>query len=365
MRLTLIDPAPRKDMIRNPKSIMFRFFALCSLLWWFGCAGSPAREQLLIYSPHDKEMLTHYEQAFEARYPEVDVVWQDMGGQDAYDRIRTERQNPKASLWWGGDNPTFMRAAEEGLLAPYRPTWHGVVPPESHDAADRWYAPFRTPEVILYNHRTVSPEEVPADWDDLLDPKWKNRIIIRAPLGSSTMRTIWAAMILRQPSVEAGYAWLARLDANTKSYAADPSQLYIKLAREEGDLTLWNMADAYLQARLRGNPFSYVLPASGTPVLYDGIALVQGGPSPARAQQFYEFVTSDSALVEQATQFYRIPTRTDLPPDRLPDWITARPIPTMPLDWNRLAAEGPAWMQHWDEQIKGRGAGYLQTQPAP
>ena len=29
------------------------------------------------------------------------------------------------------------------------------------------------------------------------------------------------------------------------------------------------------------------------------------------------------------------------------------------LDWERLAREGPAWMQFWDENIRGRGADYL------
>jgi iron(III) transport system substrate-binding protein len=101
------------------------------------------------------------------------------------------------------------------------------------------------------------------------------------------------------------------------------------------------------------------------PVLTDAIALVAGGPHPERAQAFYEFVTSDSALVEQARDFYRIPVRTDLDPSRLPAWITREPIRPMPVDWDRLAAEGAAWMQYWDENIKGRGADYLQEQGAP
>ena len=51
------------------------------------------------------------EEAFEAQHPEIDVQWIDMGGQDAYDRIRTEQQNPQASIWWGGASVTFDQAA--------------------------------------------------------------------------------------------------------------------------------------------------------------------------------------------------------------------------------------------------------------
>ncbi|QXD16665.1 extracellular solute-binding protein [Rhodocaloribacter litoris] len=323
-----------------------------------GCGGD-ARETLVIYSPHGKEMLSQYEEAFERLHPEVNVQWIDMGGQDAYDRIRTERQNPQASLWWGGDGPMFDRAAREGLLEPYVPSWAEAVPDDAHHPAHFWYATYLTPEVIMFNSRTLAPEEAPKDWDDLLDPKWDDRIIVRYPLASSTMRTIWGAMIMRQPTVEEGYAWLARLDANTKTYAADPTQLYLKIAREEGDLTLWNMPDTYIQAEINGYPFDYVIPASGTPVLNDAIALVKNGPNLERAKQFYEFVTSDSALVEQARTYYRIPVRTDLDPARLPAWITRVTITPMPVDWERLATEGPAWMQYWDEHIKGRGEAWL------
>ena len=55
-----------------------------------GCTR-PSKTPLLIYSPHGKEMLEEFEKEFEAANPDVDVQWLDMGSQDAYDRIRTER----------------------------------------------------------------------------------------------------------------------------------------------------------------------------------------------------------------------------------------------------------------------------------
>ena len=345
-----------------PLPYMRYLIALFALITLAGCT-SDERTSLVVYSPHGKEMLTDAEQAFEAAYPDINVQWIDMGGQDAYDRIRTEKANPTASIWWGGDGPTFSRAAEEGLLASYRPTWADALPEEGRGANDTWMATYLTPEVLLFNSRTVPEDERPADWDDLLEPKWADRIIIRYPLASSTMRTIWGALIMRQPTVEDGYRWLARLDQNTKTYAADPTQLYLKVAREEGDVSLWNMPDTYIQADIKGYPFAFSLPLSGTPVLHDGIALVNNAPAPEAARLFYEFVTSDSALVDQATRYYRIPARTDLDSTALPSWMLESTIRAMALDWDRLAQEGPVWMQYWDENIKGRGAEYLAANP--
>ncbi len=335
--------------------------ALATLLYipfLFGCS-SDERTRLVVYSPHGKELLGDSERAFEAAHPDVNVQWIDMGGQDAYDRVRTERANPVASIWWGGDSPTFSRAADEGLLEAYTPSWAAHVRAESRGAGDLWLATFLTPEVLLFNSRTVQEDERPRDWDDLLRPEWNDRIIIRYPGASSTMRTIWGALIMRQESVEEGYKWLARLDINTKTYAADPTQLYLKIAREEGDVSLWNMPDTYIQSELNGYPFGFSLPASGTPVLNDAIALVKNGPALDAARLFYEFVTTDSALVDQANRYYRIPVREDLDESMLPAWMRDSDIRSMEIDWERLSKEGPTWMQFWDENIKGRGAEYL------
>lgn len=341
---------------------MPRFLVLLIAVVAIAGCSSDDRERLVVYSPHGKELLEAYELAFEAEHPEVDVVWLDMGAQDAYDRIRTEAANPQASLWWGAPQTLYARAAEEGLLQPYTPTWADSVGTDARDAQDRWFGTYLTPEVIAFNSEALDSTAVPADWDDLLDPQWAERIVIRSPLASGTMRTIYGAMILRQPTVEEGYAWLARLDINTKAYTADPTQLYLKLARGEGDVTLWNMPDIALQRDENGYPFGYHLPVSGTPVLVDAIAVVANSPNPERAQQFYEFVTTVDALIDQAHQFHRIPARTDVPADSLPGWMAALDLQPMPLDWDLLSTEGPDWMQYWDENIRGRGEEYLREQ---
>jgi iron(III) transport system substrate-binding protein len=339
--------------------LRFLFFAL-PLLALAGCGDG--RETLVIYSPHGKELLGAYEDAFEREYPDVDVQWLDMGSQEAYDRVRTEATNPQASLWWGAPQTMFAKAAEQGLLMPYTPSWADAVPEEAHDPQDRWYGTYRTPEVIMYNHDAVDSTEVPQSWDDLLDPRFDDRVIVRSPLGSGTMRTIFGAMIQRQPSVEEGFRWLARLDENTKTYAANPTQLYLMLARGEGDITLWNLPDAYLQSHDLGYPFSWTVPVEGTPVLVDAIALVDGAPNPERAKEFYEFVTSREAIIDQAERFYRIPVRTDIEDAALPEWMRGD-VRSMGVDWEQLAEEGAAWMQRWDEQVKGRGSEYLQAHP--
>src|SRR4051794_9791912 len=140
------------------------------------------RKPLVVYSPHGRDLLTLMEKSFEAKHPDVDVRWLDMGSQEVYDRVRSEAANPQADVWFGGPQTIFARGAEEGLLAPFRPTWADAVPGASRGPKDLYFGSYRTAPVLVYNSQVLKPEEAPGDWDDLLDPRWKGKILIRDPL---------------------------------------------------------------------------------------------------------------------------------------------------------------------------------------
>jgi len=325
-----------------------------------GCTNrSDGRDSLVIYSTHGKELLAEYEALFEKDNPTVDVQWLDMGSQDVLDRLRSEKGNPQADLWWGAPSTLFRQGEQEGLLQAYKPTWCDHVLPEAHSAQDQWYGTYETPEVIAFNATVVKPAEAPQDWDDLLDPKWQNRIIMRDPLASGTMRTIFCAMILRfysaSGSSEQGYRWLKKLDANTKDYVANLTLLSQKLARQEGWVTVWNMPDIELQRARYHYPLAYVIPKSGTPIVTEGIALVAGSRKPETGKKFYEFVTSKESLRLAAHKFFRIPCRKDIAATDLPDWIRNTAVSPMPLDWKLLEEKSNEWMKYWDAHIRNKG----------
>src|SRR6476646_7472645 len=95
------------------------------------CRKGDARTVLTVYSPHGKELLEYYEQGFEAAHPDVDVQWVDMGSQEVLDRLRAEKANPQADVWFGAPAAMFAHAASEGLLVAYTPTWAASVPADA------------------------------------------------------------------------------------------------------------------------------------------------------------------------------------------------------------------------------------------
>jgi iron(III) transport system substrate-binding protein len=333
--------------------------ALLSGFIFIACNRSSPPSKLVVYSPHGKELLTDVSAQFEQSNPGVRVEWLDMGSQDALDRVRSEKANPQADIWWGGPSPLFIQAARENLLLPYRPTWAAAIDSSYRDMNDLWYGTYVTPDVIMFNSEKLSREEAPKDWDDLLDQKWRDRIVLREPLASGTMRAIFFAMIYRERRIhgspEKGYDWLLRLEANVKSYAANPTLLYLALARGEADLTLWNLPDVFLQREQYHYPFDYVVPAGGVPMVTEGIAIVAGAKNPELARKFYELVTAPEALVFAAKKYYRIPTRTDLDFSQIPPEMDARRFKVLPLDWQLFADSSAAWMQYWDARIRNRG----------
>jgi iron(III) transport system substrate-binding protein len=323
--------------------------------------SSDARTPLVIYSPHGRELLSLAERTFEAANPDVDVRWLDMGSQDVLDRVRSERANPQADVWFGGPSVQFLRAVTDSLLAPNRPSWAGHVPERSRGPDDLYLAAYETPAVIAYNPEAVPDTEAPRDWDEVLEPRWKGRIVIRDPLASGTMRAIFGMAVLRglaaTGDTAAGFAWLRRLDAQTSEYVINPALLHQKLVRQEGVLSLWDLPDILVE-RSKGQPFAFTLPTSGTPVIEDAIALVRGAPHPDAARRFIEWVGTVEAQLLAARDGFRLPARQDVPADSLPEWAreVRANLVVEPMDWARLGRDGDAWMAWWDRHVRGRGA---------
>lgn len=317
---------------------------------------SEASGNLVIYTARDQTVVDQVVGMFNEKYPEVQVDVLTMGAQQVLERIRGEKANPQSDFWWGGTQSAFMTGANEGLLESFKPSFDASILPEHKDSEGRWYGEMLLPEVIMYNSDMLSKEEAPQDWDDLLDPKWKDQIIIRGVLASGTMRTIYSAMIHEQgaDNPEAGYEWLQKLDANTKEYAQDPTNLYLKLARQEGSISLWNLQDILLQKNQHNQPFDFVYPESGAPILVDAVGLVKEAKNLENAKLFYEFLFDPATRATLAEDLFQIPTRTDIDKADMPDWYKELEFKALDIDWEVMAEKEAEWMQHWDENIKGK-----------
>jgi iron(III) transport system substrate-binding protein len=334
-----------------------------------GCGRSPedtgglvesGAQPLTIYSTRDKDAVAHVVGEFVRKFPQyrerVNIV--TLSAQDAITRLRAEQANPQAGFLWGGTLQGLQQAARENLLAPSAPEIAGRIDPSRKDPEGRWYAEILLPEVIVYNHERLSPQRAPRDWDDLVTPRFSGQILIRDVMASGTMRTIFSAMVYRHyartGSADAGYQWLRRLDANTINYAANPDDMYFKLDRGVGTVTLWNLQDVLIQSKKHRRPWSYVMPTSGAPVLLDGVGVVNNPKSRRAAHDFQNFLFSPEIQLALARDYFQIPA-TPLAGGGRPDWLDSLAINEMPIDWTVMTDRQAEWMDYWSRHIQGTG----------
>ena len=313
---------------------------------------------LTIYTARDKGLAEAVVADFEEAYPDyagrVEIL--TLGAQEALERIRAEKANPQGDIWWGGTGQQMKQAAADDVLAPAPEAVIEAVPEELRDPTGVWVGEMQLAEVIFYNHDMLSEDQAPKDWDDLVAPEMADQLAIRDVEASGTMRSIYAAMIDRKfdeaGSPEAGYDWLRQLDANTKVYAANPTDLYLRISRQEAAASAWNLQDVMLQVEQQNAPFTPVVPESGAPMLVDGVAKIKGGPSSEAADAFLEFLLSEETQKDLSETYYQIPS---IELAEQPTWLADLELKEMDVDWDRIGENESEWIGYWAENIKGKG----------
>ena len=346
-----------------------RILAAVTVLGWIATAcGNPAKKEsdgkgdaqnLIIYTGRDKDEVARVVELFIQKNPKykgkVDTL--TLGAQAALERLKAEKENPQAGFLWGGTQQGLEQAAEAELLAPSNPANAGLIDASRKDPKGRWYAEMLLPEVIIYNHDLLKPDQAPKDWDDLITPAFKDKIVIRDVMPSGTMRTIYSAMMVRQSALagspDAGYAWLKKLDGNTVSYTPSPDDMYFNLDRGVGTVTLWNLQDALIQPLKNNRPWSYVIPSSGVPVLLDGVGVVNNPKAMQAGLDFENFLLEPELQLQLAKDYYQIPAM-NLPDANKPEWLAKLNIKEMKIDWNAMSAKQTEWMNYWAQNIKGK-----------
>ncbi|WP_426988310.1 extracellular solute-binding protein [Pseudarthrobacter sp. Y6] len=321
-------------------------------------SGAEGPGTLTIYTARDKALATEVIADFEKANPNYTGKIQllTLGAQEALERVKAEKSNPQGDIWWGGTQQQMQQAAAEQVLAPAPKDVIDAVPAAQRDADGLWVGEMKLAEVIFYNKDMLTADQAPKDWDDLISPAMKDKIAIRDVLASGTMRSIYAAMIDRQfdatGSPDAGYEWLKKLDANTKVYAANPTDLYLRIIRQEAAVTAWNLQDVMLQIQNQKAPFTPVVPASGAPMLIDGVAKIKNGPSSAGADAFLSFLMSEEEQSKLSETYFQIPT-ISLPKE--PSWLADLNLKEMNVNWERVNKSQPEWSSYWAANIKGQG----------
>jgi iron(III) transport system substrate-binding protein len=293
-----------------------------------GCSSSDPG--VVLYVSADDHVARQVVQAFES---ETGIRVSTVGDTEQTkttglaNRLRAERDNPQADVFWSSEIFHTINLAEEGVLEAYEPRTATDWPGGFRDPQHRWYGFAARARVIVYAPDRVAPEHRPRTWMDLTRGELKGRIVMADPRFGTTgghlaaMKAYWSKIVGR------GYydAFLMGLAANeVRLLPSGNAGVVQAVAAGEADLGLTDTDDVWA-ARARGLEVDLIYPrhdvepdaaGGGTLLIPNTVGLVTGAPHPEKACRLIDYLLSaqvERMLAESVS--HNVPVRSGLAAD--------------------------------------------------
>ena len=286
--------------------IVLCFLALPAVLF--------AQDELIIISPHPEGIETEFGKNFEKWYEEqtgrtVKTDWRDVGGTSSnYRFIESEfKRVPEGiniDIFFGGGTDNYLRLSNNGWLHAYKlpeaqleqmtQSFQGIP---LYDAEHQWYGAALSSFGIMYNEQLREMLQLPkaTAWQDLGDLALLGRIGAADPRESGSAHMVYE-IILQTLGWEEGFSLLTKIGANVRGFSAGANAIPTDVVAGQVIYGLAIDFYAYGQIAVVGaDKIKYVVPADGTVITADPIAILKGAPNLPVAQKFLEFVLSEDA----------------------------------------------------------------------
>jgi len=261
----------------------------------------------------------------------------------------------KADVLHGADPSIYMMLRDLGELLPYNSPEIAALKPEYRTGEEHFTLANGRYAVIVYNRRFVAPEEAPKTWDDLLDPRWKGRVVIGDPLLCSASFAIVSSLVQFN-----GFDWeFVRGLRDNEVMLADNAGKVAEVVASGEALVGIGVHDAPLRiikkAKKQGveSPLAIVWPEEGAIAIPRPIAIVQDAnrsdASTALTKEFVDFVLSAQGQGIAAKCGF-IPVRADIP---TPEGIPAE-FKTITPDWEWIHRHDQALRDKWEGVMYGK-----------
>jgi iron(III) transport system substrate-binding protein len=242
--------------------------------------------QVSYYTSTDLPVAEKVARAFEAKYPGIAVRTERSGAERVFQRIGQEYSSNihAVDVVNSSDAAHFIVWKRDGLLLPYVPEDVAKFPVEHRDV-DGQYASFRVwLSIIAYNTNMVKAEEAPKSFADLLDPKWKGKIVKAHPGYSGTIMTATYQM-----QRDLGWSYFEQLAKQNimqvQSSADPPKKLDLGERAVMADGNEYNI----FQLKEKGRPVEPVYATEGSPLIIGPNGVFKSSPNPNAAKLFQAF----------------------------------------------------------------------------
>lgn len=245
--------------------------------------------KVMMYSSMQEEQLVAIKNGFEKKYPGVTMEYYFAGTSKVVTKISTEAQSGHvdADVIWVGDAADYVSFKEAGILQKYTSPEAANLNPNYVDS-EGYYAAARLVGVgIAYNTMTVTPEEAPKTWNDLLDAKWKDQVVMSDP-GTAGTTKYWMNAIMCSDKYGADY--MQKLADNGCLLESGTTATHNQLAASAYKV---GVCLDYVTANLvaDGSPIAFLYPEE-TVSIASPIGLVTDCNNEENGKLLYDFILS-------------------------------------------------------------------------
>jgi iron(III) transport system substrate-binding protein len=231
--------------------------------------------------------------SFKEKFGGIEVRVERTGAERVFQRIGQEyASNVHAvDVANSSDASHLLTWKTQDMLLPYVPEDVAKYYKPEHRDADGTYAGFRaTLSPMAYNTKLVKAEEAPTSFKDLLDPKWKGKIVKAHPGYSGTILTATFEMV-RDIGWEF-YENLARQNIMQVQSATDPPK---KLSLGERSVMADGTEYNVFLLKESGQPVEAIYPSEGTPFIIGPNGIFKAAPNPNAAKLFQNYCFTPDA----------------------------------------------------------------------
>ncbi|MCC7046465.1 MAG: extracellular solute-binding protein [Alphaproteobacteria bacterium] len=318
-------------------------------IFWTSSAVQAQEKNLVVYTSNESTLHNLVFPAFQKETGiRVDAV--EVGSGVVMRRIAAEKDRPQGDVVWGLSRLNLNNNKQ--FFTPYRSKNRDAIPAEFRDPDDHWIGTNLHLLVILANTNLVKPDVEPKTWEDLLAPRWKNKVAVTEPSnsGSAYINLTFLSTLWGNPK-EVGGDKLTKLLQNIK-VVNKSSLIFSGVGTGEYELGMALEYAGYLW-KTNGAPVKVIYPADGSVAVMEGTAIIKGAPNPDAAKQFVDFVTRKDIRELILAKMFRRPTRQDLDLAHLPGGLPQlSDVKVLPYDEDYWAANRAASIEKLQDLIQ-------------
>ena len=286
-------------------------FFICSLVSVFILTGAAAaKETVVVYTSLENEEVVEYLKVAKKELSDLDIQAIRLSTGELGARMLAEKDNPQADLIWGWAVTNMSEFVPKGMLVPYKPKGWGKIPANFKDPKGYWTAIDLYAAALVPNTKVLEQKNLPMPkgWHDLLNPVYKDKLIMPNPASSGTgFLQVASLLVMLDPDyknkpVEQNKAWdfLKKLDKNMGQYIKSGSKPAKLTAAGEYAIGC-SFAFVYSSLKKKGFPVALVMPEEGAGFELEANALLKGAKHEAAAKKFLDWAISKNAMQEYAT----------------------------------------------------------------